>query len=314
MNLEAIRYSAGNRRLFLLLAAVSVLAIAAIACTSNADPTAEPSATQNTVGNGSQVNLNTGPETSGFSGVPSFSSGDSRGISASNISPVYFGDQAGQTGIWVTGYGSKEVASDVAKVYLGVESKEETVSEARQNAAEAMTAVLDAIKALGVSSDDIVTTSFNIYPQQVWIEVNDSIGRHSEPRITGYIVSNTVEVTVRDIDKLDEVIDAAAEQGGDLIRVNSISFTVASPAQYSAETRQLAAADAKAKAQLYADAMGVTLGPLVFLTETSSSAPLATRAASADGAYAEAAFAPTPIESGEVNLSTTIQAAFAIVP
>src|SRR5690606_27829649 len=110
--------------------------------------------------------------------------------------------------------------------------------------------------------------SFNIYPQTVW----DENGR--EPRITGYIVSNQVSVTVRDIDLLDEVIDTAAEEGGDLIRVNSVSFTVGDPAQHGAETRQLAAADARAKAQLYADAMGVTLGPLVFLTEIGSSAPM----------------------------------------
>jgi hypothetical protein len=219
-----------------------------------------------------------------------------------------------QSGIWVTGTGTKEVASDVAEVYLGVESTEETVADARQKAADAMTAVLDAIRALGISDDDITTTSFNIYPQQVWVEVTDEDGRHGEPRITGYTVSNQVRVTVKNIDLLDEVIDSAAEEGGDLIRVNSVSFTVADPAAHGAETRQMAAADARAKAELYAEAMGVTLGDLIFLTELSSSAPLnQARAIGAD--YAEAgAFAPTPIEAGDVSLTTTIQAAFAIVP
>ena len=61
--------------------------------------------------------------------------------------------------------------------------------------------------------------------------------------------------------------------------------------------------------------MGVNLGPLVYLTELGSSAPLQqARAVSADQAFGEASFAPTPIQSGDVNLSTTIQAAFAIVP
>jgi uncharacterized protein YggE len=226
------------------------------------------------------------------------------------IAPVpYYDGGTQQVGIWVTGYGSKDVAADVANVYLGVEAREVTVSEARQKAAEAMTAVLDAIKALGVSEDDIVTTSFNIYPQMVW----DQNG--NEPRITGYIVSNQVSVEVKDLDILDEVIDTAAEQGGDLIRVNSVSFTVGNPEQHGAETRQLAAADAKAKAQLYAQAMGVTLGPLVFLTEIGSSAPMgAPTMVAGDAARAEAGFAPTPIQSGDVSLSTTIQAAFAIVP
>ena len=177
-----------------------------------------------------------------------------------------------------------------------------------------MTAVLDAIKNLGVADDDIVTTSFNIYPQTIWVEVTDGDGRHSEPRITGYQVSNNVEVTVRNLDILDDVIDTAAERGGDLIRVNSISFTVSNPAQHGAETRQLAAIDARAKAELYAQAMGVTLGPLVFLTEISSSAPMAQKTYAADAAMAEGGFAPTPIQSGDVSLSTTIQAAFTIIP
>jgi hypothetical protein len=300
----------------LLVAAVSIFSVAAVACSSSAatqTPGTTPESTQAASNNVSLGN------NSGFTGIP-VSNDTSRGIQSS-IAPslssqYYYDSQTGQSGIWVTGYGSKDVASDVAKVYIGVESKEDTVSEARQKAADAMTAVLDSIRALGVEDDDIVTTNFNIYPQTVWVEVKDSLGSHSEPQITGYVVSNTVEVTVRDLDKLDEVIDNAADQGGDLIRINSISFTVANPAQFSAETRQLAAADAKAKAELYAQAMGVNLGPLVFLTELSSSAPLATRSyAGADAAYAqEAGFAPTPIQSGDVSLSTTIQAAFAIVP
>ena len=303
---------AANRRTPFLMAAVSILAIASVACSSGANPTATPSGTGSQP-TGAEIGVNTGVSGSGsVSGIPV---SDSRAISASSFSPTtYYEGQTGQAGIWVTGYGTKEVSSDVAKVFIGVESKEETVSAARQKAAEAMTAVLDAIRGLGVDDDDIVTTSFNIYPQTVWIEVTDSIGRHSEPRITGYVVSNNVEVTVRDIDMVDEVIDAAADKGGDLIRVNSVSFTVANPAQHGAETRQLAAADARGKAQLYAQAMGVTLGPLVYLTEIGSSAPLESRAFSADAAYAEAGFAPTPIQSGEVSLSTTIQAAFAIIP
>ncbi len=321
MNLTSIKKFATGRKTPLMMAAVSVLAIAAVACGSAAERTPEPSGDVGSQPSGTNVGLNTGtggsgtPSSEGFAGIPV--SSDSRAVSPSVFAPVpSYNGQTGQVGIWVTGHGNKEVASDVAKVWIGVESREETVNEARQKAAEAMTSVLDAIRDLGVADDDIVTTSFNIHPQTVWVEVNDSLGRHSEPRITGYIVTNNVEVTVRDLDDLDEVIDTAAERGGDLIRVNSVSFTIANPEQHGAETRQLAAADARAKAQLYADAMGVTLGPLVYLTEMGSSAPLAqARSFGADGAFAdEAAFAPTPIQSGDVSLSTTIQAAFAIVP
>lgn len=314
MRLASIRRIAANRRTSLLTAAVSIMAIAAVACGSNAvDPTATASGVgsqpvANNTGTGN-IGVSTGE---GSSGIPV---SDSRGITNSSFAPTtYYNPSNGQVGIWVTGVGSKEVSSDVAKVFLGVQSKELTVSEARQNAAEAMTAVLDAIRAIGVSDDDIVTTSFNIYPETIWVEVNDSFGRHSEPRITGYTVSNNVEVTVRDLDLLDDVIDSAAEKGGDLIRVNSISFTVANPELHGEETRLLAAANARAKAELYAKAMGVNLGPLLYLTEIGSSAPLANQSFGEDAMLARAEFAPTPIQSGEVGLSTTIQAAFAIVP
>jgi hypothetical protein len=313
MVLSPVRSLVAAHKAPLALAAVSMISVAAMACSGSADPTAEASQVA------SQQQLNgdnkaVGLSSSIYGGIPA---SDSRLASSSVFAPVPSSDGSSQQmGIWVTGVGSKDIASDQAQVYLGVESRDETVTAAREKAATAMTAVLDKIKALGVSEDDIQTTSFNIYPQQTWIEVDGEFGKYSEPRIIGYVVSNQVSVTVTDIDLLDDVVDAAADQAGDLIRVNSISFTVADPAAYGAETRQLAAADAKAKAELYAQAMGVQLGPLLFLTELGSSSPLNTDsyARAEAGFSADAAYAPTPIQSGDVSLSTTIQAAFAIVP
>lgn len=220
---------------------------------------------------------------------------------------------SGQAGIWVSGIGTKEVEADVAVISLGVESREKTVAAARGAAAEAMTSVLDALSALGVADDDVVTTYLNIYPIQVWIEVQDDDGSHSEPRITGYTVNNQVRVTVRDIEMADEVIDMAAEVGGDLIRINNISFTVGDPAAHSDEIRGRAVEDAKAKAELYAEAFGVDLGPLVFLQESSVGAPVYQGPVRLEMAMARAADFSTPIESGDINLSITIQAGFSIL-
>ena len=219
---------------------------------------------------------------------------------------------AGNSGIWVTGQGTIEIPADIAQVSIGVESRETTVSAARQKAANAMEKVLDAIKENGVSEDDIVTTNLNIYPQTIWVEVSDSLGRHSEPRITGYTVSNTVQVTVRDIDNLSPVVDTAATAGGDLIRINSIQFTVDDSSAYGELIRQHAVADALAKADAYARAMGVTLGQLVYLTEISSSVPMSYGAPVAEMAAMDRSFKSTPISSGDVNLSVTVQAVFAI--
>ena len=220
---------------------------------------------------------------------------------------------SGQAGIWVSGIGTKEVEADVAIISLGVESREKTVAAARGAAAEAMTNVLDALSALGVADDDIVTTSLNIYPIQVWIEVEDDDGYHSEPRITGYVVNNQVRVTVRDIEMADEVIDKSAEVGGDLIRINNVSFTVGDPAAHSDEIRRRAVEDAKAKAELYAEAFGVELGPVVFMQESSGAVPFEQGVVGLEMAMARQADFSTPIESGDVNLSITIQAGFSIL-
>lgn len=282
------------------LAAAVVMMVAAVGCTSSSGDT--PSAV-----NGA-----------GIGGIGAPSGSIPVGGVQSAVLPVtperfvYADGSLQQTGIWVTGTGTVEAASDIAQVLIGVESRETTVSAARGNAADAMTRVLDAIKGLGVAEDDIVTVMFNVRPETVWVEVNDSLGRHSEPRIVGYIVTNTVRVTVRDIEDLGPVVDAAATEGGDLIRIDSISFTVDDPSAFGAQMRTMAAEDARAKAQIYADAMGVQLGSLLFLQEMGSSAPMVQRDYAVAEAFAGAAMPPTPISSGDVTLTSTIQAVFAI--
>ncbi len=302
---------------WLLVAALAVFSLAAVACadsstndeaSANADsPAIGAPSVDGSVSGGLNTGSGKAVAASSFDAPIAIGAPAEYGFSSS------YNPQVGATnsGIWVTGQGTIEIPADVAQVSIGVESRETTVSEARQNAAEAMESVLDAIKENGVSEDDIVTTNFNIYPQTVWVEVSDSLGRHSEPRITGYTVSNTVQVTVRDIENLSPVVDTAATAGGDLIRINSIQFTVDDSSVYGEQIRQMAAAEARAKADVYARATGVTLGPLVYLTEIGSSVPMVAAAPRAEMAM-DGAFKSSPISSGDVNLSVTVQAVFAI--
>jgi len=295
------------RKKWLVGIAAAALMASAIACGAKAEgATAAPSN-----GGTTPVNL----AAAGVIGAPEQPTTISVSTDAGEARAALFapsGD-SGQAGIWVNGQSSLDVEPDLAVLMLGVESREETVAEARGDAAEAMEAVREALKAEGVAEDDINTTSFSISPQTVWVEIKDSLGTHGEPRITGYIVSNSLRVQVRDLETIGEVVDSAAEAGGNLIRINSITFTVDDASEYSVQLRQQAAADAMAKAQLYATAMGVQLGPLVYLNETSSSAPVlkAPMAEMAMAGYDSRAV--TPINAGDVNLTTYIQAAFSIV-
>ena len=305
---------------WLLIGALAIFSLAAIACST--DPVQSSSTNEESPNIGAPAGVVDGAGPSSVSDGGIVASGyDAPAIEpvSSYGAPTLYGSQTSavntaNSGIWVTGQATLEIPADIAQVSIGVESREVNVADARQKAAEAMDNVLAAITELGIDGDDVVTSYFNIQPQTIWVEVSDSLGRHSEPRITGYIVNNTVQVTVRNIDVLGTVIDTAAATGGDLIRINSIQFTVGDSSVYGEQIRQLAAADALAKADLYARVMDVTLGPLVYLTELGSSVPMAKASPVAmEVAAMDIGFARTPISAGDVNLSVTVQVVFAIV-
>ena len=309
-------------RKWLVAAAAAALLASAVACgakDSGATVAASPSGEGATsVVNPAQTDIvsrvfSTSVSGPGAQGVPVVEAVSVPPVAPKTVLFAPSGD-SGQAGIWVNGQSSIDVEPDLAVLMLGVEARELTVAEARDAAAEAMTAVREALTGLGVAEDDIITTSFSISPQTVWVEVKDAIGTHGEPRITGYIVSNSLRVKIRNLDDVGKVIDSSAEAGGNLIRINSIGFTVDDASAYAEQLRQFAAADAKAKAELYAAAMGVQLGPLVYLNETGSSAPvLKSPMPVPEMAMAGFDRAPTQITGGDVSLSASIQAAFSIL-
>ncbi|MDY6916905.1 MAG: SIMPL domain-containing protein, partial [Chloroflexota bacterium] len=201
------------------------------------------------------------------------------------------------------GTGIVTVVPDVAVLSLGVEARESTVEEAMDEAADAMDAVMAKLRAKGVADKDIKTEWFSIYPITEWIEDGHEV-------IVGYRVSNTVSIKIRDVDAAGEIIDAAAQAGGDLIRVQGVSFTVDDPSLYYVEARQEAMTDAKAKAQQLASLAGVGLGKAYYISESSGYYPI----------YADYAWesrggdvaATTQISPGEMDITLSVQVAFAI--
>ena len=120
-----------------------------------------------------------------------------------------------QTGILVSGEGRVSVEPDLAIVNIGVEAQAETVAEARGDAAGAMTGVVAAVKNRGLSDADIQTTSFNIWPQYQYEEIERDGRRVNRQVLVGYTVSNSAAIKVRDLSALGPIIDEVAEAGGD---------------------------------------------------------------------------------------------------
>ena len=207
------------------------------------------------------------------------------------------------SGIWVTGEGKVSVVPDIALLSLGVEVQSSSVAEAQSYAATVMTAVIDELDNLGIAEKDIKTQRFSIYPVRRWSE------KEGREVLVGYRVTNMVTAKVRKVEDTGTVIDAVARAGGDYIKVNSISFTVDDPSAYYEEARELAMADAKAKAEQLADLGKVKLGRPTYISESGASMPVVREFYA--GAPVPAA-APTPISPGETEIRLSVQVAYGI--
>lgn len=211
-----------------------------------------------------------------------------------------------QEGIWVSGRGEVTVTPDIATLRLGVRAQAASVAEAQSQAAEVMNEVMTALTDNGVAEKDIQTHYFSINQVTRWDRANE------QEIVVGYRVTNMVTAKIREIDKTGSIIDAVAAAGGDLTRISSIGFSVDDPSGYYEEARQKAMADAKAKAEQLAELAGVRLGKPTYISEGIQVPPIYPR-----GVYEEAAMPapapPTPISPGEMELSLTLQVAYAIL-
>ena len=212
------------------------------------------------------------------------------------------GSNTQQTGIWVSGTGEVTAVPDLATLNLGIEAQEKTVQEAQTEAATTMTALVAALESNGVAEKDIQTTTYSIEVVTKWNEDTN------EQVTIGYKVTNTVTAKMRDMSKIGTIIDAAAEAGGNLTRVSSLSFTLDDPTAYYTQAREKAMVDAKAKAEQMANLAGIKLGEPTYISESSSYIP----GPYPLKAYAEGASASTPISPGELDITITVQVGYAI--
>lgn len=211
-------------------------------------------------------------------------------------------DEALQTGITVSGVGEASVEPDIGFIDLGVQVTRRTVAEARQVAAAVAARAIESVRANGVDSADIQTTSLSINPTYEHV-------RDSEPRISGYQVTNMITVRVRDLPAFSRLVDDVIEAGGDDARVNDIRFGREDNSAAAAEARAAAMADARARAGQLASLAGLRLGRALAIQETPASAgprPMMERA------MFSVAGDRTPIEAGSNRLSVSVLVRYAV--
>ena len=203
----------------------------------------------------------------------------------------------------VSGTGMVAGDPDVVVLSIGVSVERDSVKQARTEAAEAMTGVIESLKANGLLDTDIQTRYFSIHQRYDY-----SKGRRE---FRGYNVTNTVSAKIRDLDTVGNVIDDAAEAGGDLVEINSIRFTIEDPTKLKMQARVEAMQDAAAKAQTLATEGGVTLGKPISISESGDyypPGPINLEFALA----ADAAAVETPIQSGQLQITVTVNVTYEI--
>lgn len=204
--------------------------------------------------------------------------------------------------ILVSGEGRVEVAPDLAVITLGVSKEAKEAGEAMALVSEDMFAVVQELRAVGIADKDLQTQQISLQP--VWSNggSNNSSG---ERRITGFLAANTVNLRVRDLDQLAEVLDRVLRAGAN--QFQGLRFDVADHALLQDQMRASAVADARHKAEQLAAAAGVTLGPVRTITDQDHGGgrPMMAMEMSRSGAM--------PIEAGELSFSHNVQVVFDLV-
>lgn len=189
---------------------------------------------------------------------------------------------------------------DVATISTGVVTQAADANAAMRANAVQMDKVMAAIRAAGIGERDIQTSGISLNPNYKYAE-------NQPPTIIGYQASNTVNIKVRDLSRLGKVLDTLVAQGAN--QVNGPNFEVDKPDEAYDEARIAAIKKAQARAQTYADALGLKVRRMVSISEGGASFPRPMpmlRAMAADAMQQK----ETSVAPGESTLSVSIDVVF----
>ncbi len=203
--------------------------------------------------------------------------------------------------IEVTGSAGISVPADTAQIRIGVVTEEISSVKAVDANAAMMRRLTDALKQAGLPEDDLVTASYNIGAQYDYSSYSD------KRTLTGYRVSHVLRVTVRDLSRLGQVIDAAAAAGAN--ECYGVSFFSSKTDEARDQALVSAVSEARRKAGLLAEAAGMKLGAVLGLSENGGSSYSVTydmdMAAEAKG---------TQILSDDLNITASVTVTFEMLP
>jgi len=201
----------------------------------------------------------------------------------------------------VSGEAQIKAVPDEAQLSAGVVSQAPTARAALEANRRAMNAVFATLKSRGIPDKSIQTSEFSVSPQY-----NSGKDGTGPQRLVGYEVSNSVTVTIDDLSKVGDAIDALVSSGANAM--GGVSFAISDPKPLLKEARTAAVQDALDRAATLAKASGVTLGPIIAINdgEASTSRPEFRAMTVAQAGMS------TPIAAGEERVSASVSITFEI--
>jgi uncharacterized protein YggE len=202
--------------------------------------------------------------------------------------------------ITISATGSTNVVPDAVRIQASVSVIGKTSKEALATASTTASAVRKALTANKIATKDVATQSVSVYPEYTY-------PANATPVLSGYRATQNFDITVRAASTAGAVVDAIVSAGGDNLQVNSASPFVLDNDKATDTARAAAVARAKAKAASYAKLLGVKLGKVIYLDETSTPTPYPVF-----GVSAKADDAATQIDLGEQKVTVSVTVRWAI--
>ena len=206
--------------------------------------------------------------------------------------------------IAVTGTAEVSAPPDRAMVSLGAVVEVKNALDAQKQIAQVMQRVIKDVKAQGIPEEKIRTAGLALNP--IYAHPAPKAGQEPEaPRIVGYRASNTVRVQVDDMERVGAVIDAGITAGAN--QLNSLSFDLRDDLKFRKQALQLAAQEARSKAEAIAAALNLQLGEVIEVREEGGQP-----AYSAERRFAAPAAAATPVQPGQLQVNAGVTVRFRI--
>lgn len=203
--------------------------------------------------------------------------------------------------ITVAGQGRASITPDVVQLDLRVGHDAPDVAAALAGATQALTAVTDVVRSKGIEDRDIRTLGANV--SQRW---DNQTGSPS-----GFTGQQRLRITVRRLEAVGEILEAAASRVGNALLVDQVSLDVSDRAPAQAKARDDAFADARLKAQQYAAAAGSELGEVIGMAEAGASPVIAE--SSPKMAMMARDSGGMPVEAGELEIGAGVTVTWALI-